>query len=180
MSEFEHTLNEVEGQVRISAVVLDQTINPTRSEELSDADPERLIEACGLIPDFFAVACSTVYPHRPMGADDAARLGLPHPPLRDEYGERVPPPIDAVASAMDAEYGCGGFRFPFTGTVDADGIYCADDDPPLAPLVRYSYPQAFGHGRSPLRRQYECFVYQYGITALREIRTGETRIARFD
>jgi len=166
MAELEQTLETAEVLLRISAVVLDQAVNPTKSVELSAADPERLIEACGTIPDIFAAACC-------RAMDDA-------PELRDEYGERVPPPLEAVASAMDEVYGFGGFRYPFSGTVDEDGIYRADDDAPLPPLVRYSYPQEVRHGKWPLRRQYECFVYQYAITALREVRTGKTRIARFD
>tara|TARA_R110002020_G_scaffold62890_1_gene167732 strand:- start:238 stop:681 length:444 start_codon:yes stop_codon:yes gene_type:complete len=135
--------------IRLSAVVLDQTVNPTKSEDLSAADPERLVAACGLIPDIFAAACCKVDKDRRPGDIDTMTL-------------------DKVAAAMNEEYGFGGFRYPFSGAVDADGTYRADDDPPIAPLVRYVYPG------------FECLVYRYAITALREIATGETRIARFD
>jgi hypothetical protein len=138
------------GRAPLSAVVLDQTINPTKSAELSGADPERLLEACGLIPEFFAAACCK---------EDI------DPALKDG-GDTMT--LEAVATAMDEEYGFGGFRFPFSGSVDADGTYCADDDPPQPPLVKYDYPG------------FECLVYRYGITALREIATGEIKIARFD
>jgi len=138
------------GRAPLSAVVLDQTINPTKSAKLSGADPERLLEACGLIPEFFAAACCEV------DID---------PALKDGSDTMT---LAAVATAMDAEYGFGGFRHPFSGAVDDAGIYRADDDPPLPPLVKYDYPG------------FECLVYQYGITALREIATGETKIARFD
>ena len=139
------------GRARLSAVVLDHTINPTNSPKLSGADSERLLEACGLIPDFFAAACCEVDIDPALKKDGSDTMTL-----------------EAVATAMDEEYGFGGFRFPFSGVVNAIGYYYGDDDSPEAPLVKYDYPG------------FECFVYQYGITALREIATGETKIARFD
>ena len=43
-----------------------------------------------------------------------------------------------------------------------------EDDEPLAPLARYIFDG------------FECFVYEYGIAAIRDRATRETKIARFD
>ncbi len=103
--------------------------------------PEVDREYLGLIPKFFV--------HATQGADDAT--------------------LDAVADAMDEIYGYGGFRFPFSGTVDSEGIYRAPEDPPLEPYVSIGYLDRF-----------TLYQYPYGILALRDKETLETKIGRFD
>ena len=79
--------------------------------------------------------------------------------------------LDNIASGMDDAYQFGGFSYPFSGTVDDhDGTYQSehDDDPALAPLARFIF------------EGFECFVYEYGITAIRDRATRQTKIARFD
>ena len=103
--------------------------------------PEVTREYLGLVPDFFISAT--------QGAEDAT--------------------LDAVADSMDEVYQYGGFRYPFSGTVDADGVYRAPEDPPLEPYVAIGYLDRF-----------TLFCYPYAITALRDNDTGETKIGRFD
>ena len=80
--------------------------------------------------------------------------------------------LDAIASGMDDAYQFGGFNsYPYKGTVDDhNGTYQSehDDDEPLAPLARYIFDG------------FECFVYEYGIAAIRDRATRATKIARFD
>ena len=79
--------------------------------------------------------------------------------------------LDSIAAGMDDEYQCGAFRhYPLSGTVDEKGIYKSkyDDDPALPPLARFIF------------EGFECFVYEYGITAIRDLATRATKIARFD
>jgi hypothetical protein len=80
--------------------------------------------------------------------------------------------LDAIADGMDAAYQYGGFCHPFNGTVDDhNGIYKSHDgDPDLAPLARFIFKGT----------RFECFVYPYGITAIRDRATRETKVARFD
>tara|TARA_R110000803_G_scaffold59790_1_gene118732 strand:+ start:90 stop:506 length:417 start_codon:yes stop_codon:yes gene_type:complete len=133
--------------IRTSDLVLDRVLNPTRSAELGNARPADILEACGLIPDFFADACLSI------------------------TFEGVADTLDDLAGAMDNLYGCGGFCYPFGGTIATDGTYASeyDDDPDMAPLCRFGYEGRFF-----------CFVYQYGVTAIRDNTTGQTKIARFD
>ena len=83
-----------------------------------------------------------------------------------------PLPLAALAGGMDAAYQFGGFCYPFHGTVDDhNGIYKSHDgDPDLAPLARFIFKGT----------RFECFVYPYGITAMRDRATRETKVARFD
>ena len=70
--------------------------------------------------------------------------------------------LDNIAAGMDEAYQFGGFCYPFGGTVDDhDGTYQSehDDDPALAPLARFIFD-----ARS--RVGFECFVYEYGLTAI--------------
>ena len=103
--------------------------------------PEVSREHLGLIPEFFISAT--------QGSEDAT--------------------LDAVADAMDEVYQYGGFRYPFSGTVDADGVYRAPEDPPLEPYVTLGYLDRF-----------TLYQYPYAIVALRDNDTGETKIGRFD
>lgn len=86
-----------------------------------------------------------------------------------EAGEALT--LDAIASGMDNAYQFGGFCYPFSGTIDDhNGTYQSEheDDPALAPLARFIF------------EGFECFVYEYGIAAIRDRATRETKIARFD
>jgi len=103
--------------------------------------PEVTREHVGIVPEFFISATH--------GAEDAT--------------------LDAVADAMDELYQYGGFRYPFSGTVDTDGVYRAPEDPPLEPYVTIGYLGRF-----------TMYQYPYSIVALRDNDTGETKIGRFD
>jgi hypothetical protein len=132
--------------IRPSDLLLDRVLNPTRDADIGSATPALIIEACGIIPDFFAHAC--------MAAD--------------------PLTLDEIAHHMDEAYQFGGFRYPFGGSVTPAGVYQSshDDDPDMPPLARFLFDTDPGG--------FECFVYHYGIAAIRDRATGETKIARFD
>jgi len=136
--------------LRTSDLVLDRTINPTKSDKLKNAKPSNIVEACGLIPDFFAEACLE-------WVDRDSDLTL-----------------EAIADNMDQIYGFGGFAYPYDGTVSDEGMYISkhEEDDPLPPLARYVF-----EGNTPI---FECFVYEYAITAIRDTSTGKTKVARFD
>jgi hypothetical protein len=86
---------------RPSDVLLDRVLNPAGDLMLGDCEPEHLIEACGIIPEFFAQAC--------LSAD--------------------PLTLDAIAAGMDNAYQFGGFCYPFNGTVDDhNGTYQSEHD----------------------------------------------------
>ena len=72
--------------LRTSDLVLDRVLNPTQSPDIGNARPSDIIEACGLIPDFFADACLAITYE---GAGDT---------------------LDDLAGAIDNLYGCGGFN----------------------------------------------------------------------
>ena len=139
--------------VRPADILLDRVLNPSGDADLNRWQPSHLLEACGLIPDFFAEACITAETENP----DSVTL-------------------EAIADGMDRCYQFGGFQFPFGGDIDADGVYhsqyAEDDD--LPPLVRFAYAATMG-GPS-----FECFVYRYGITAIRERGSDAVKVARFD
>ena len=103
--------------------------------------PEVTREHLGIIPEFFI--------HSTQGASDAT--------------------LDAVADAMDAVYGFGGFQYPFGGTVAACGAYQSPEDPDLQPYATISYLDRF-----------TMYCYPYAITAIRDNDTGDTKIGRFD
>jgi len=128
--------------IRPSDILLDRVLNPTRDADIGSATPDAIIEACGIIPDFFLAGCLT-----------ADRLTL-----------------DAIADGMDAAYQFGGFAYPFGGSLTPAGVYqsSSDEDADLPPLARFTF------------EGFECFVYHYGITAIRERETGAAKIARFD
>ena len=130
--------------MRTSDLILDRKFNPTRSVDYDLATPRQLMEACGIIPDFFCQAC------------------LMASPLT----------LDNIAAGMDSVYQFGGFNaYPFKGSIDDhDGTYQSEheDDDALPPLARFIF------------EGFECFVYEYGIAAIRDRATRETKIARFD
>ena len=127
---------------RPSDILLDRVLNPARDADIGSATPALIIEACGIIPDFFCQACCTADPLT----------------------------LDAIASGMDDAYQYGGFSYPFGGSLTDAGLYQSshDDDPDMPPLARFTF------------EGFECFVYHYGIAAIRDRATGETKIARFD
>jgi hypothetical protein len=97
---------------RSSDILLDRVLNPARDFMLGDCEPEHLIEACGIIPEFFAQAC--------LSAD--------------------PLTLDEIANQMDEAYSFGGFRYAFGGNITLSGVYQSehptdDDLPPLARFI---------------------------------------------
>ena len=97
---------------RPSDILLDRVLNPAGDFMLGDCEPEHLIEACGIIPEFFAQAC--------LSAD--------------------PLTLDEIANQMDEAYSFGGFRYSFGGDITLSGVYQSehptdDDLPPLARFI---------------------------------------------
>jgi hypothetical protein len=84
----------------------------------------------------------------------------------------APLTLDNIAAGMDSVYQFGGFNaYPFKGSIDDhDGTYQSEyeDDDALPPLARFIF------------EGFECFVYEYGIAAIRDRATRQTKIARFD
>jgi hypothetical protein len=144
-------MNTVAIEMRPSDWILDRVLNPAGDPDLNQVPPARLLEACGIIPDFFAEACVTAEDENPD------TLTLQH-----------------IADGMDRAYQFGGFGYPWPGTLDADGVYRSqyDEDPPMSPLVRFSFNSG--------ARVFECFVYECAITAIRERGTASLFIGRFD
>ena len=135
--------NVIEMKMRPSDVILDRVYNPAADDQLGEATPAQLAEACGIIPDFFCQAC------------------LMASPLT----------LDNIAAGMDSVYQFGGFNaYPFKGSIDNHvGTYQSEhDDDALPPLARFIF------------EGFELFVYEYGIAAIRDRATRETKIARFD
>ena len=140
--------------LRPADIMLDRVLNPADDEDLNRWQPDHLLEACGIIPDFFCEALITAERENPEG------ITLQH-----------------VADGMDRVYQFGGFQYPWPGKLDADGVFtCPEypEDPPLSPLVRFSF-NCYERGRVM-----ECFVYEAGITAVRERGTASLFIGRFD
>jgi hypothetical protein len=117
----------------------------------SNVSPE-VREACGLIPEFFARSVAE-------GADT----------------------LDKVCASMTYYYGFGNSwdfgrlddRWILGGSITSEGVYQSpyDDDPDLEPL---------GHWTSNTGGLFDLFLYPYGICAVRDPRTGETKITRMD
>jgi len=138
---------------------MDTLINPTNNAEVGESFEFNILEACGIIPQFFEDACDAESLAAIEAADAGVRsyISLPHT-------------LKFVASKMDELYQYGGFvDHPFDGEIRPDGTYQSDDeDPDMAPLARFTYGAM------------ELFVYDYGICAIRNRRTSEYKIARFD
>ena len=141
--------NIIELNFRASDILLDRVLNPAKDPDTGRNRPADLVEACGIIPDFFLEACH-------FAKDDENGLTL-----------------DAVCNGMDNAYQYGGFEYSsiWKGTLDHNGTYQADndDDGPLAPLARFGF-----EGRV------FCYVYDYGVTAVRIGLDGPYKVARFD
>tara|TARA_R110000787_G_scaffold231539_1_gene338899 strand:+ start:55 stop:477 length:423 start_codon:yes stop_codon:yes gene_type:complete len=79
--------------------------------------------------------------------------------------------LENIAAGMDSAYGFGGFgSYSYAGTVDDHDGYQSEHeyDDPLPPLARFIF------------EGFECLVYDYGIAAIRDSATRETKIARFN
>ena len=139
--------------IHLADILLDRVFNPAGDPELARATPDQLLEACGLIPHFFCDACQQAQTENPDGFT-----------------------LDNIADAMDNVYQFGGFKCRWPGHVSAIGVYTSAyaEDPPLSPLVRFTF-SCFDNARS-----IECFVYDSGITSIRERGTASLRIGRFD
>jgi len=133
----------IELNIRPAKIVLDWVHNPAGNGDWALNSAQDFEEGAGIIPDFFADAV--------QGAQT----------------------LEDVAERMDDIYQNGGFRYPFQGHVDEEGIYhSAQGDPALFPLVRLKGGE---HNR------FTCYVYEYGITAIQDDKLpGEAMIARFD
>ena len=124
-------------------------VNPTEHIEYGRLNKNDLIMACGYIPQFF------------YGAIDKIK------------NRKNPLTLEAIAEEMDSLYMYGGFKFPFQGTLDEDGVFASpyEEDPDIHPYVRFSEPS----------EQFELFVYKYGIVGIRNSKnTKNFKIARFD
>ena len=133
---------------------MDTLINPTNNAEVGESFEFNILEACGIIPQFFEAACDAQSTRDfPAGTYNAL-------------------PLEFVANKMDELYQYGGFEdHPFDGEIRPDGTYQSDDeDPDMAPLAKFTSND----------RMMELFVYDYGICAIRNRRTSEYKIARFD
>ena len=80
--------------------------------------------------------------------------------------------LDKVCASMTYYYGFGN-SWDFGGSITSEGVYQSpyDDDPDLEPL---------GHWTSNTGGLFDLFLYPYGICAVRDPRTGETKITRMD
>ena len=140
---------------------MDTLINPTNNAEVGESFEFNILEACGIIPQFFEDACDAELKAAIEAADKGLRsyISLPHT-------------LKFVANKMDELYQYGGFEdSTFDGEIRPDGTYQSDDeDPDMAPLAKFTSND----------RMMELFVYDYGICAIRNRQTSEYKIARFD
>ena len=158
--------------IRAADFVLEWKFNPIANADYPEVTPSNqsnvdwYMENCGLIPDFFARAIDEWESANGSGCN-----------TDDSRGDR--PTLSEIAKRMDTIYGFGGFnRYAWPGTVLEDGTFesphvddADEQDPPLIPIVKLIHAD---------ERHLECFVYSYGVVTLRDIKTGETKTARFD
>jgi len=139
--------NIIQTHFRPSDILLDRVLNPTRNPDIGAATPADIIEACGIIPDFFCAACI------------------------ETNNDLKTQTLETVCAAMDQAYGYGGFKYAWSGHVTDSGVYQAtnDDDPDMEPLARFGFEGKFF-----------CYVYDYGVAAVVETKTGRFKVARFD
>ena len=86
--------------------------------------------------------------------------------LRLEYEN-----LEDFTKEFDCCYGYGGFHSnPWGGKLGDNNEYISEfeDEEPLQPLVVFT------------GNRYECIVYKYGVTAIRDTETKETKVARID
>ena len=147
--------------------------NPANSSKYIN-DSEKLILACGYIPQFFYTAVHNIKEHNTLveGYPKVLQeLGLSMEPKAQPELEELT--VESIAKQMDEIYQFGGFQFPVEGTIDDKGIlispYVEDED--MYPLVRFYDPS----------HTFELFVYQYGIVGLRDSKNHDNvKMARFD
>ena len=131
---------------RPAEIILDRVLNPARDQNIGATRISDIIEACGIIPDFFCAACCEA---------QAGEIGLT---------------LEGICEAMDEAYGFGGFSYPWRGTLDHTGSYYAyNDEEAFRPLARFGF-----EGRV------FCYVYEYGVTAVRIGLDGPYKVGRFD
>ena len=105
----------MQANIRTSELVLDRVLNPTDDKAIGAASGNDIVEACGLIPDFFCQAC----------------LNL------EKFNDSD---LKNVADGMDTIYRFGGFQYPWSGTVTTEGVYKSNDsDPDMNPLALFRY-----------------------------------------
>ena len=165
--------NPEQVNLRVANFVLEWKFNPTANADYPEVTASNqsnvnwYMESCGLIPDFFARAVDEWEIQNGGGCD-----------TDDPRGDR--PTLSEISQRMDDIYQFGGFnRYPWPGTVLEDGTFESppvdddddEQDPPLIPYVKLIHAD---------ERHLECFVYPYGVVTLRDIKTGETKTARFD
>ena len=82
-----------------------------------------------------------------------------------------PATLDEVCASMSKDYGFGN-SWDFGGSITSEGVYVSpyEDDDDLDPL---------GHWTSNTRL-FDLFVYPYGLCAVGDLLTGETKITRMD
>jgi len=147
----------MQANIRTSELILDRILNPTDDKAIGAASGNDIVEACGLIPDFFCQACLN------YGRTIFKAIKNPSVEMFKDSDLKV------VADEMDSIYGFGGFKYPWSGTVTDDGVYQSkDSDPDMNPLALFRYAHM------------ELFVYPYGVCAIRNTKTNESKIARFD
>ena len=151
------TGNTILKSVRASDLVLDRTFNPAESPDVETLNKDYLVEACGLIPDFFADACLLLeLDHGGASIDFFAKTGAT--------------PLDTIADTMNTIYGSGGFYDGFGGSIDDDGCYVSkySEEEPMPPFARFRYDN------------FVCYVYDCAITVLFDLQTRQTIFGRFD
>ena len=137
-------------QLALSDVVLDKKYNPLAAPEYQWTAPENLREACGLIPEFFAMA---------LGAT-----------VMDEHGDpkETAPTIEQLAEAFDREHNQFSGSWTFTknreiwsrGKIENTIYKSGDGDPDLWPILQAWPRDIVLYGNKSL------LVYEYGICAI--------------
>ena len=148
------TGNTILKSVRASDLVLDRTFNPAESPDVETLNNDYLVEACGLIPDFFADACLLL-------AMDNDLI---------DFKNTKSTELDTIADTMNTIYGSGGFYDGFGGSIDGDGCYVSkySEEEPMPPFAKFIY------------EHFCCYVYDCAITVLFDLKTRQIIVGRFD
>jgi hypothetical protein len=157
----------------MNAIKMYAITNPANSDQYT-IDSEKLLAACGYIPQFFYQAVHNIKEHNTLveGYPKVLQeLGLSREPeVRPELEELT---VESIAKQMDEIYQFGGFQFPVEGTIDEQGILISpyEEDQDMYPLVRFFDPT----------HNFELFVYRSGIVGLRDSKNHDNvKMARFD
>jgi hypothetical protein len=148
------TGNTILKSVRASDLVLDRLYNPANSPDVETLNKDYLVEACGLIPDFFADACLLLEMDNDL----------------IDFTNTESTQLDHIAETMNTIYGSGGFYDGFGGSIDDDGCYVSkySEEEPMPPFARFRYDH------------YVCYVYDCAVTVLFDLQTRQTIFGRFD